>query len=99
MTKERVFYIAYRICDYMRSNEIQNQYEEYEFCMYVANMVSDIEYAIKNNDTLALKPYYEALNDELNNIDWNDEYAKEVKELIWLLDECKDCLCIYKMTV
>lgn len=99
MTRERAFYIAYRICDYMRNNEMQNLYEEYEFCMYVAYVADNIEYAIKNNDSSVLNPYYEVLYIELVNVSWNNEYAEEVKELIGLLDECKDCLCIYKSTI
>lgn len=87
MTKERMFYIAYRICNYMRNREMQNQFEEHEFCMYVSDLVSDIEYVIGMNDSTILKPYYDTLNDEFNNIS-NMEYIEEVKELITLLNEC-----------
>lgn len=99
MTKERMFYIAYRICDYMRNREMQNQFEEHEFCMYVSDMVNDIDYAIKSGECDVLHPYYEALNYELNNVCWNNEYVEEVKELIDLLDECKNTLYIYKTTI
>lgn len=99
MTKERMFYIAYRICNYMKNREMQNQFEEYEFCIYVSDMVNDIDYAIKSGEYDVLYPYYEALNDELDNVCWNDEYATEVKELICLLDECKNALFVYKTII
>lgn len=67
--------------------------------MYVSDMVDNIECAIKNNDGSVLKPYYEALNDELDNVCWNDELTNEVKELISLLDEWKDWLYIYKSMI
>lgn len=88
MTKERMFYIAYQICNYIRQREMQNQFEEYEFCMYVSCMVDDIKYSIENNDNLVLKPYYDALNNELDDVSFNEEYVKEVNKLIKLLDEC-----------
>ena len=87
MTKERMFYIAYQICNYMKNREMQNQFEEHEFCMYVSCMVEDIKYSIKNNDISVLNPYYEVLNDELASV-CNDG-IKEVNELIALLDECR----------
>lgn len=87
MTKERMFYIAYKICDYMRNREMQNQFEDYEFCMYVSDLAKDIECAIDTNDGNVLKQYYEALNDELENLCGMEEYVEEVKELIELLDE------------
>ena len=96
MTKERMFYIAYRICDYMRSCEKQNQNEEHEFCMEVAEMVDNIDYAIKSGEYDVLKPYYEALNYELNDVCWDSGHTEEVKELISLLDECKNCMYVYK---
>lgn len=92
MNKERMFYIAYRICDYVRKADMQCQFEEYEFCMYVSNVVNDMKHAIKHNDVSAIEPYYEMLNDEIANfIDDNnsEKYIIEVKELIELLDECK----------
>lgn len=99
MTKERMFYIAYRICDYMRNSEMQNQFEEYEFCMYVSDIANDIDYAIKSGEYDVLKPYYEALNYELNNVCWNEECVVEVKEMIELLDECKNTLYVYKTMI
>ena len=64
MTKERMFYIAYQICNYMKNREMQNQFEDYEFCMYVAEMANDIEYAIDNSNGSVLKPYYDVLAEE-----------------------------------
>lgn len=89
MTRERIFYIAYRICTYMRNREMQNQFEEYEFCMHISDMANDIENAINNNDCNRLNNYYEALYDELENICNLENYVVEVEELIALLDECK----------
>lgn len=89
MTRERIFYIAYRICTYMRNREMQNQFEEYEFCMYISDMANDIENVINNNDCNRLNNYYEALYDELENICNLENYVVEVEELITLLDECK----------
>ena len=99
MTNERIFYIAYDICNYMRNREMQNQFEDYEFCIYVTDMADNIRYAIEHNDSSVLKQYYETLNDELNNVCWMDKYADEVKRLICLLDECKDNLYIYKSMI
>ena len=89
MTRERIFYIAYRICTYMRSREMQNQFAEYEFCMYISDMANDIEYAIKHNDSNRLNNYYEALYDELDNVRGLENYVIVVEELIDLLDECR----------
>lgn len=99
MTKERMFYISYRICNYMRNREMQNQFEEYEFCMYVAELSNNIEEAINNNDANILRPYYEALENELDDVCWNNKYKEEVVELIDLLDEWKEWLYIYKSTI
>lgn len=96
MTRERMFYIAYEICNYIRNCEMQNQFEDYEFCMYVSDMANNIEYAIRNGNGSVLKPYYNMLKNELDNVCWNDEYTKEVKELIYLLDECNGCFHVYK---
>lgn len=90
MTRERIFYIAYRICTYMRNREMQNQFAEWEFSMYISDMANDIEDAIENNDTDRLSNYYEALYDELENLCELENYVEEVKELIALLDECKE---------
>ena len=93
MTKERMFYIAYRICDYVRSTNMQNQFEDYEFCMYVSNVANDIKHAIKYNDVSAIQPYYEMLNDEINNltgVSSLEDFIVELKELIGLLDECRE---------
>lgn len=91
MTKERMYYIAYEVCDYMRKREMQNQFEDYEFCMYVAELAQAIEYAVENQDEKFLEQYYEVLNDELENlIGMEDYFTKEVKELIDLLDEWKN---------
>ena len=89
MTKERMFYIAYRICDYMRNREMQNQFEEHEFCMYVSDLAHDIEDCIKNNDSSVLGQYYEVLLDELDNVS-DLEDIKEIGELVGLLDECTE---------
>jgi hypothetical protein len=88
MTKERIYYIAYEVCNYMRKREMQNQFEDYEFCMYVAELAEAIEYAAKSSDGKFLEQYYEVLNDELENlVGMEDCFVKEVKELIDLLDE------------
>lgn len=92
MTKERMFYIAYRICDYVRSTNMQHKFEEYEFCMYVSNVANDIKYAIKYNEINAIQPYYDMLDGEVTNLLGNsglENYVMELKELIVLLDECK----------
>lgn len=93
MTKERIYYIAYEICKYIRERETQNQFKDYEFCMYVSVLAQEIEHAIDTEDYSGLEQYYEVLNEELDNlvnvVDLED-YAEEVKELISLLDECKN---------
>lgn len=92
MTKERMFYIAYRICDYVRSTNMQNQFEDYEFCMYVSNVANDIKHAIKYNDISAIQPYYEMLNEEIDCLTGAgglEDFIAELKELIELLNECK----------
>lgn len=43
MLKERMYYIAYEVCDYMRKREMQNQFTNYEFCMYVSELAQAIE--------------------------------------------------------
>lgn len=90
MTKEKMFYISYRICDYIRNREMQNQFEDYEFCMYVSDLAKEIEYAnyICNYD--GLNPYYKALYNELEDLNGMETYIDEVKELIALLNECKE---------
>lgn len=90
MTKERRYYIAYEICSYIKDCDTLNQFKDYEFCMYVANMANNIKYAIKNNDSSVLKPYYEALK---------YKHTKRTKELIELLDEWKKYLYVYKSVV
>ena len=90
MTRERMYYIAYRICDYMRNREMQNQFENYEICMYVSDLANEIEYAIKTNNDDGLKQYYELLNDELCNLYGMENYTVEVRELINLLDEWRE---------
>lgn len=91
MTKERMYYIAYEICNYLRKREMQNQFENYEFCMYVAELAQAIEYAVENQDGKFLEQYYEVLNDELDNlVGMENCFKEEVKELIKLLDEWKD---------
>lgn len=95
MTRERVFYIAHRICNYMRNRESPYMFQDYEFCMYVADLASEIEYAIDKNDGSGLQQYYNMLHDELENfysVEYHDDllcYIEEVKELISLLDEWK----------
>ena len=90
MVKERMYFIAYEICKYMKEREMQNQFEDYEFCMYVAELAQAIEYAIENNDGKFLEQYYEVLNDELDNlVGMEEHFKKEVKYLIELLDEWK----------
>lgn len=91
MTKERIYFIAYEVCDYLRKREMQNQFADYEFCMYVAELAQAIEYAAENQDGKFLEQYYEVLNDELDNlIGMEDYFKKEVEELIELLDEWKN---------
>ena len=90
MTRERIFYIAYRICDYMKNREMQNQFENYELCMYTSDIANDIEYAINNNDKDKLNVYYEILYDELNNLCEIENYTTIIEELIDLLNECKE---------
>lgn len=90
MTKERMFYIAYRICDYIRNREMQNQFEDYEFCMYVSDLAKEIEYANYTCNYDGLNPYYKALYDELEDLNGMETYIDEVKELIALLNECKE---------
>lgn len=90
MTKERTYYIAYKVCDYMRKQEMQNQFRDYEFCMYVAELAQAIEYAAKSGDGKILEQYYEVLNDELENLVGMEDYFKtDVIELIELLNEWK----------
>lgn len=89
MTKERAYYIAYEICDYMRNREMQNQFQDYEFCMYVSELAQAIEYAVENQNGKILEQYYEVLNDELDNLDGMEDYIAEVTMLIELLDEWK----------
>lgn len=91
MLRERMYYIAYEVCDYLRKREMQNQFENYEFCMYVSELAQAIEYAIENQDGKFLEQYYEVLNDELDNlVGMEDCFAKEVEELIDLLNEWKE---------
>lgn len=90
MLKERIYYIAYEICDYMRKREMENQYTEYEFCMYVSELAQAIEYAVENQDGKFLEQYYDVLNDELENFDGVKEWTEEVEELIELLNEWKN---------
>ena len=87
MTKERMYFIAYEVCDYMRKREMENQYTDYEFCMYVSELAQAIEYAVENQDGKFLEQYYEVLNDELENLCGVEDWIKEVEELIELLDE------------
>lgn len=89
MLKERMYFIAYEICNYMRKREMQTQFEDYEFCMYINELTQAIEYAVENQDGKFLEQYYEVLNDELENLDGNEDWIEEVKELIDLLDEWK----------
>lgn len=95
MTKEKIFYIAYRICNYLKNLNMQNQYEDYEFCMYVSDVANDIESAITNNNKGYISQYYDVLYEEyenLYNIEYSDDligYIDEVKELIALLNECE----------
>ena len=88
MTKERTYYIAYEVCNYMRNREMQNQFQDYEFCMYVGELAQAIEYAVENQDGKYLEQYYEVLNDELDNLVGIEDYMEEAKNLIALLDEC-----------
>ena len=91
VTKERMYFVAYEVCDYMRKREMQNQFTDYEFCMYVAELAQAIEYATKNNDGKFLEQYYEVLNDELDNlVGMENCFKKEVEELISLLDEWRE---------
>lgn len=90
MLKERMYFIAYEICNYMRKREMQKQFEDYEFCMYVSELAQAIEYAVENNDGKFLEQYYEVLNDELENLCGVEDWIKEVEELIKLLDEWKE---------
>ena len=90
MLKERMYFIAYEVCDYMRKREMMNQYTDYEFCMYVAELAQAIECAVDNQDGEILEQYYEVLNDELENLCGVEDWIKEVEELIKLLDEWKE---------
>ena len=90
MTKERMYYVAYEICNYMRNREMQNQFQDYEFCMYVSELAEAIGYAVENQDGKILEQYYEVLNDELDNLIGTEDYIKEVEELIDLLNEWKE---------
>lgn len=90
MIKERMYYIAYEICNYMRNREMQNQIQDYEFCMYVSELAEAIGYAVENQDGKILEQYYEVLNDELDNLIGTEDYIKEVEELIDLLNEWKE---------
>lgn len=89
MTKERTYYIAYEVCNYMRNREMQKQFRDYEFCMYVGELAQAIEYAVENQDGKYLEQYYEVLNDELDNLNGIEDYITEVTMLIELLDEWK----------
>lgn len=89
MSKERMYFIAYEVCNYMRKREMQNQYTNYEFCIYVSELAQAIEYAVVNQDGKFLDQYYDVLNDELENLCGVEDWTKEVEELIGLLDEWK----------
>ena len=87
MKRERAYYIAYEICKYFRNREIPNQYKDYEFCMYVADLARKIEYAYYTKNRKVLEQYYNVLNEELENV--SGEYKEDVRYLIKLLNECK----------
>ena len=89
MTKERMFYIAYEICTYLNNRDMQKQFEPYEVCMYVAELVGEIECAIQNNNGSGLEQYYNTLKDEIENLCDNADWIAEVERLIKLLDEWK----------
>lgn len=85
MTTERRFYISFAICDYMNKRESPaQQFAPYEVAMYAALLADSIKAAIENQDGAPLEEYYDALNDELENVP--NEYKEEVKNLISLLD-------------
>lgn len=88
MAKERIFYIAYRICTYLNYRE-QKSFEVHEFCMYVSELAEEIEHALNTGDCSGLEQYYQTLKDEIENLCNNKDWILEVKELIELLDECK----------
>lgn len=88
MTKERRFYIAYRIVKFIANLETQPSYEPHEFCMYVAELENALRLAMeyRNVGMKFLQPYYKRLNEELECLQDTD-WFEEVKELIELLDE------------
>ena len=86
MTKERRFYIAYRIAKFIDNLETQSALEPHEFCMEVAVLASNIFLAMEHKNEKFLQPYYKRLNEELECLQDTD-WFEEVKELIELLDE------------
>ena len=89
MSKERIFYISYEICNYLNNRDINKRFEPYELCMYVSDLAKEIEYAIDTENYNGLEQYYDVLNDELKNIAGTLDVVT-VGWLISLLDECKD---------
>lgn len=86
MTKERRFYIAYRICNFIYSLEACPSFEPHELCMYVADLAEDINRAITENSAEPLECYYAKLNEEIEELSDTD-WISEARELITLLDE------------
>lgn len=90
MTRERAFYIVYRIGKYMNEREMQKQFELYEVCMYISDLANDILKANETGYRDFLDNYYNALKNEMENVKNNSEIVNEIEELFDLLDEWKD---------
>lgn len=91
MTKERRFYIAYRICNFIYGLESSSSFELHELCMYIADLAEDINMATTENSVQPIQYCYNRLQEEilyLADTDW----VNEVKGLITLLDEWRTCV-------
>lgn len=86
MTRERRFYIAYRICNFIYGLESSPSFEPHELCMYIADLAEDINEAIEKNSVQPIQYCYNKLEEEildLTDTDWENE----ARELITLLNE------------
>lgn len=86
MTRERMFYIATRICEFICERDFQPEFEKHEVNMYISDLANDINLAIEFGDENYLETYYKRLNEEIEQLtdtDWIDE----ANELLELLDE------------
>lgn len=82
MTRERAYYIAYEIVVFIACCEQQKAFENYELCMYVADLAD----VILTGDYEYIKSYKERLIEEwkyASDKAWRDEAAR----MILLLDE------------